>query len=223
MTREARPRTLKDQNRWPLWLVIAANTLFLYGVIQSNAIELSGIKGVFTDARNLLSVGFGVLIATVLNGFLSADAKARIVFLRWENVLPGHRAFSVYARRDSRIDLGALADAYGRLPTDPTQQNRLWYRIFKTVDDQPHIAQLHRDFLLLRDYTAIALLCLAIYGALALFLIPSGHVCMFYMALLVVQLIVVRQSAFQYGIRLVTNTVATAGLPPPVTPPNAAA
>jgi len=217
--RLATKRTLKDQNRWQLWLVIAANTLFLYGVIQANAIELSGIKGVFTDTRNLLSVGFAVLIATVISGFLSADMKARIVFLRWNDALPGHRAFTVYAPRDSRIDLAALTASHGPLPVLPKDQNRLWYRIFKTVDEQPHISQLHRDFLLLRDYTAIALLCLVIYGVSALVLIPSGRVCLFYLALLAAQLAVVRQAAFHYGVRLVTNTLATAGLQPPKTPP----
>jgi hypothetical protein len=203
--RLATKRTLKDQNRWQLWLVIAANTLFLYGVIQANAIELSGIKGVFTDTRNLLSVGFAVLIATVISGFLSADMKARIVFLRWNDALPGHRAFTVYAPRDSRIDLAALTASHGPLPVLPKDQNRLWYRIFKTVDEQPHISQL--------------LLCLVIYGVSALVLIPSGRVCLFYLALLAAQLAVVRQAAFHYGVRLVTNTLATAGLQPPKTPP----
>jgi hypothetical protein len=145
--------------------------------------------------------------------------KARVVFLRWRNALPGHRAFTLYGPRDSRIDLQRLAAIHGTLPADPHEQNRLWYRIFKTIDERPHISQLHRDFLLLRDYTATALLCLVIYGGFAIALIPSGRVCFFYLALLVAQLIVVRQAAFHYGVRLVTNTLATAALQPQKPPP----
>ena len=49
-------KSLKDQNRWQLWLILAANTLFLYGIFQSNAIRVDGLRALFTDARNLLPV-----------------------------------------------------------------------------------------------------------------------------------------------------------------------
>src|ERR1700757_3287650 len=98
-------KSLKDQNRWQLWLIVAANTLFLYGVVQANAIKVDGLRAIFTDAQNLLPVGVALIVATVLNGLLSADAKARVVFLRWRHALPGHRAFSVHAACDPRIDV----------------------------------------------------------------------------------------------------------------------
>jgi hypothetical protein len=46
---EAAPRggetgkSLKDQNRWQLWIIVAANSLFLYGVVQANAIKADGL------------------------------------------------------------------------------------------------------------------------------------------------------------------------------------
>src|SRR4051794_13792702 len=83
--------SLKDQYRWQLWLIVAVNTLFLYGVVQANAIKVEGLRGIFTDAQNLLPVGVALIVATVLNGLLSADAKPRVVFLRWRHALPGHR------------------------------------------------------------------------------------------------------------------------------------
>ena len=202
-------RSLKDQNRWQLWLVIAANTLLLYTVVQANAIEMRGIKAVFTEAHNLVSVAFALLITTVLSNLLSADMKARVVFLRWRNPLPGHRAFSVFGPRDSRIDMLALRIAYGpELPSHPVAQNRLWYRIFQNVTNAVPILQLHRDFLLLRDYTRIAILFLLIYGASAFTFIASGRVILIYIALLAIQFGVVRQAASNSGIRLVTNVLA---------------
>ena len=204
-------KSLKDQNRWQLWLVIAANTVFLYTVIQANDIKLNGLKAVFTDASNLVSAGFALLITTVISNLLSADLKARLVFLRWKHALPGHRAFTVYGPRDPRVDMAALAQTYGPdLPTDAAKQNTLWYRIFQTVTDEPQILHTHRDFLLLRDYTAIAAICTLVYGVTAAFCIGSGRICSLYVVMLLVQLVVVRQSAFNSGVRLVTNSLAMA-------------
>jgi hypothetical protein len=104
-----RGKSLKDQNRWQLWLVIAANTIFLYTVIQADDIKLNGLKGAFTDASNLVTAGFALLITTVVSNLLSADLKARLVFFRWRHALPGHRAFTIYGPRDSRVDMVALA------------------------------------------------------------------------------------------------------------------
>jgi hypothetical protein len=203
-------KSLKDQNRWQVWLVIAANTLFLYFVVKANAIELNGLKAVFTDANNLVSVGCALLITTVVSNFLSADMKARLVFLRWHHALPGHRAFTVYAPRDPRVDLVRLAETYGQqLPSAPAEQNRLWYRLFQTVKNESHILQSHRDFLLLRDYTAIAVIFVVVYGACALLFVGSGRVCLMYLGLLLVQFCIVRQSASNAGVRLVTNVLAT--------------
>ena len=95
-------KSLKEQNRWQLWLVVAVNCLFLYTVAQANSIEVSGLKTMFTDAGNLLPVGIALVVTTVLNGLLSADVKAKLVFLRWRDPLPGHRAFSRYAKSDPR-------------------------------------------------------------------------------------------------------------------------
>jgi hypothetical protein len=143
---------------------------------------------------------------------LSADLKARLVFFRWRHALPGHRAFTIYGPRDSRVDMVALAQTYGpNLPTEPAEQNTLWYRIFQTVTNEPQILQTHRDFLLLRDYTAVAAICILVYGITAVFCIGSGRICLVYIMLLLVQLVVVRQSAFNSGVRLVTNSLAMAG------------
>jgi hypothetical protein len=39
----------------------------------------------------------------------------------------------------------------GPLPTDPRQQNALWYILYKSVGDDPSVSQLHREFLSARD------------------------------------------------------------------------
>lgn len=201
--------SLKEQNRWQLWIIVAANSVFLYGVVKANAIKADGLRAAFTDAQNLVPLGFALVIATVLNGLLSADMKARLVFLRWHHSLPGHRAFNKYALRDARIDLAALEKLHGGLlPVDPVEQNRAWYRIYKTVENDQAVRQVHRDFLLVRDYTGLCALFIAFYGAAGLYAIPSVKVGLVYLLVLIAQYIVVSRAASNYGIRMVTTVLA---------------
>jgi hypothetical protein len=202
-------KSLKDQNRWQLWIIIAANSLFLCGVIQANAIRLDGLRGVFSDAQKLLPLGFALAIATVLNGVLSAEIKARLVFLRWHNVLPAHRAFSEYANIDPRIDPESLIKVIGDPhPVEAVAQNRAWYRLYKTVETDPSVRQVHRDFLLLRDYVGLCALFIVFYSLVGMYAIPSKTIGILYFVLLCLQYLVVRQSAANYGIRFVTTVLA---------------
>lgn len=202
-------KSLKEQNRWQIWLIVAVNSLFLYGVVQSNAIQAEGLRAMFKDASNLLPVGLAIIVSTVLNGLLSADAKARLVFLRWHNALPGHRSFTQYGKTDPRIDLAKLAKLHGSaLPTDPNEQNKVWYQFYKTIDDNPAVLQVHRDFLLTRDYTGLAALFIAFYGAAGLYAIPSLKISILYILLLIIQYAIVRRASATYGVRMVTTVLA---------------
>ena len=202
-------KSLKDQYRWQLWIIVAANTLFLYGVVQANAIKVDGLRAIFTDAQNLLPVGVALIVATVLNGLLSADAKARVVFLRWRHALPGHRAFSVYALRDPRIDVAALEKIHGGpLPTDPVEQNRTWYRMYKSIENDAAVRQAHRDYLFMRDYAGLCAVFILLYGTAGMFTIPSMRVGLIYLVVLAAQFVLVRQAACNYGTRFVTTVLA---------------
>src|SRR5712671_5918274 len=56
----------------------------------------------------------------IVNGLLSAETKARLVFLRMKDALPGHRAFSKYAASDPRVDISNLKKICGnKFPDDP--------------------------------------------------------------------------------------------------------
>jgi hypothetical protein len=43
-------KTLKDQNRWQLWLIIAANAVVLYGACRWDTIALSGFQSAVAGA-----------------------------------------------------------------------------------------------------------------------------------------------------------------------------
>jgi hypothetical protein len=135
--------------------------------------------------------------------------KARLVFLRWRHALPGHRAFSKYAVRDPRIDVSGLEKLHGGpLSVDPVEQNRAWYRIYRTLENDQAVRQVHRDFLLLRDYTGLSVVFIAFYGAAGLYAIPSERTAIIYLLVLAAQFVIARQAASNYGVRLVTTVLA---------------
>ena len=70
------------------------------------------------------------------------------------------------------------------------------------------VRQVHRDFLLLRDYTGLCAVFIVFYGAAGLFAIPSVKVGLIYLLVLCAQFVLVRQAAANYGIRMVTTVLA---------------
>jgi hypothetical protein len=215
VTKGGRSNSLKDQNRWQLWLAIALNAVVFYSVIQSGAIATAGWKGIFTATTNLFPIGFAFIVTSVANGLLGANMKARLVFLRWTHALPGHRAFSKHALADSRIDLARLKKSLGnKLPEGPEAENKVWYRILKEEEAAPEVQHIHREFLLMRDYTGFSVLFLVWLGVTALFLVQSWKVALTYCLALLLQFIIVRHVAATYGARLVCTVLAVKSAKP---------
>lgn len=152
MAKKRGSQKLKDQNRWQLWLIIAANAVVFYGACQWETFQISGPKAAVAGAANLLPVGFAIVVTTVANGLLSSPMKDRLVFLRWHEALPGQRAFSVHAKADPRIDFTRLQRACGnKIPNEPKDQNSLWYRFYLERQDVPAVQQVHRLRLVLAN------------------------------------------------------------------------
>lgn len=202
-------KPLKEQNRWYIWLIIFLNISVFYVVSQAASLKLSELLSILKDTDKLMPIGVATIVAIVLNGLLSADTKYVLVFLRWKHTLPGHRAFSKYAKADPRIDMAQLRKAYGKsLPKNPNEENKVWFRFYKDVEDKPSVLQVHRDFLLLRDYTGLSILFLLIFGGASFYIIGVSNVLYIYVAFLFVQYIIVRQSASNYGVRFVKTVLA---------------
>jgi hypothetical protein len=200
---------LKDVNRMQLWLIIAANVVIFFAAQHEQTILALDLKGLLASAANFAPVSIAVVITTLLNGLISADMKARLVFLRWTYALPGHRAFSKYALRDPRISVDNLTQAIsGKVPNDPSEQNALWYSFYKSYKNEPSVIHVHREFLLIRDYTALALLFLIVFGTSSWLFFPTSQGALFYSICLVAQLLLARQAAATYGVLFVTTVLA---------------
>ena len=215
MTKAAESKSLKEQNRWQLWLIIALNAVIFYSITRFDPIETAGWKGLFTAATNLLPIGFAFIVTSLANGLLSANTKARLVFLRWTHALPGHRAFSEHAPADPRVDLDRLRKFLGnKLPDGPEAENKTWYRIFKEEEAAPEVQHIHREFLLMRDYAGFSALFFVVLSIAAFVLLQSWKVALIYCLLLLLQFVVARHVAATYGVRFVCTVMAVKSAKP---------
>jgi hypothetical protein len=87
-------------------------------------------------------------------------------------------------------------------------QNALWYRLYKTVADDPAISQVHRRYLFTRDYAAGSVLLFITLGLAGFWAIPSRATAAVYAGLLLLQYLLTRQAAKNHGIRFVTSVLA---------------
>jgi len=200
-------KSFKEQNRNNLILFIAWNVIVLLFVLSSPLY----IKEGEDIARNILSEDslfmiFSPILLVVLNGILSSRLKVFIVFWRWRNGLPGHRAFSKYLFSDSRINIDGLKKIYGELPTDPVKQNNLWYSFLTKNKEKIIVNDSHKAYLLTRDMTAISsvfLLAIAI-----IFLSSIGiELKLLSSAYFIIQYIVLMIVARNYGKRFTCNVL----------------
>lgn len=173
--------------------------------------SLSSILASVTSKESLL-VALGPIIILVVSGIMSPGIKATLVYWRISHALPGHRAFSLYCKKDTRIDVTALENRIGNFPTDPCDQNRQWYKLYKENSEKTTVINSHRSFLLSRDLSGASALATVIlplslilftkniWNAIGLFLIFTIH----YFILTLV--------ARNHGERFVCNVLAEASV-----------
>lgn len=214
MTRAA----LKAQNVGGIWAVVVADAValaaFAYPWTMDQAPPLAAL------APRIGGAAIAPVMVLLLTSLLPSDVKATLVFWRVSDALPGHRAFSYYAPKDPRIDLERLRAVVGDFPKSPRDQNTLWYRLFKSTDGEPAVAQAHRHFLLFRDLASLSLL-LGVLAAGALIFVGTAAISAgIAIALFGIQYLATALAARLHGERLVCNVlahVAAGGAPKPAT------
>jgi len=159
-----------------------------------------------------------VLLVTLINRLGGSEFKARIVLWRFRNPLPGSRAFSEIASRDSRVDLNRLRGAVGAFPTDGAEQNRKWYALSLKHGDKPAVRSGHKDYLQFRDMAWLSLVILLV-GPAILFLGPTSDLLAAPYALACVLLYLgARTAAVTAGERFVGSVLACEGASAPEQP-----
>ena len=202
---------LKDSYRSRLHIVAIINVVVFWGVSVLHA-DFSTIW-ILIGSISLKSGIIGLIApigSFLLSGLLSADTKARVVYWRYSHPLPGSRAFSVYIKEETRADPVRLIQKWGDFPDDPSEQNRLWYRIYRSVESEIRVHEAHRAWLFARDLTSFSVLFLVIFGTATFISDVPWTTAWYFLSLLVVQYLATMITARNLGIRFVRTVLAVA-------------
>lgn len=160
------------------------------------------------SAKDGIITVFSPILILILTGIVSSDTKARLVFWRLKNALPGHRAFSKYGPNDPRIDMQKLTKKMGgRLPDNPREQNNEWYSMYRQYAESVIVSPAHKNYLLARDLCSISIL-FAVGGPCGLlFLQTQTKGVLYYGLVMFAHYIVLAIVAQNYGRRFVCNVM----------------
>ncbi|MFV8529415.1 hypothetical protein [Ralstonia pseudosolanacearum] len=194
---------LKAANiKWLVMLaVLDAAVVFLF--IAPELVDASKLAILRASVSPLLPV-----VVLLLTGLLSHEAKARLVYWKITNPLPGSQAFTKHAPADARIDMKALAKNVGALPTDPAEQNAKWYKLYRQVSGDAAVAHAHKLYLMYRDMAAMSLLLVPLVPAALWYAGAPPASRWIAGGLFALQYIVCAISARHSGTRFVCNVLA---------------
>ena len=203
--------TLKDSNAPALVAVWLANVL-AYALVVYARFDVTNLAEMLRKLREAwadwLPFSALLLLVGVFGELVNAETKTRLVFWRWRHALPGCRAFSRHMYTDPRIDQDALLEHQSPLPTDPARQNALWYQWYGELRDDDRVRQIHRTYLLSRDWTSAAALILIVAGPMALLQGGWLQQVAWYVAALLLQYLLASSAARNSGVRLVQTVLA---------------
>lgn len=199
-------RSLKSLNM--KWLVMLA-TMDVVIVLLFVAPEFIKDASWSTVAvmRGLVTALLPVIVL-LLTGMLSHEIKARLVYWKRTNPYPGCEAFSRHGPADARIDMVALRENVGDLPSDAAQQNKKWFKLYKTVADDKVVVEAHKLYLMYRDMATMSLPLVALVP-LGLWL-SNAPPSAFWISALVfaIQFVVCSLAARNSGTRFVCNVLS---------------
>jgi len=204
--RSSNAYSLKSVNMKWLVLLISADALMLTFCVAPETIDsMVSIQAVF--GRVLVAIAAPVAVLLLVD-VLPHSLKAMFVYWKLSDMLPGTRAFTKYGPTDPRINMIRLKENIGSLPSEPREQNSLWYKLYKQVSDDPSVMDSHRKFLMYRDMAVISLVLLII--SLVAFSIVQTKFPMpwFAVFLFFIQYVATALSARWSGIRLICNVLA---------------
>jgi hypothetical protein len=188
---------------------------FVFDAVALYVLLIGGTWADFSDANpvaTLLKTGTisaALPAAAILLSHIVPPAiKAGLVFWRLWDILPGCRAFSVFAKRDPRIDGEKLWMKLHQFPTVAAEQNKVWYGMYRRRKDDAAVIEAHQRYLFLRDLASASILMLVgIVASGAFGALPDLHVGRA-AVFLGAQYLASALAARERGNRLVTNVLA---------------
>jgi hypothetical protein len=199
-------RSLKSLNMKWLALLAVADVLFVLLFVAPEL--LNGVTVTQISIGRLLITPMMPVIVLLLINVLPHDVKSMLVYWKPLGALPGFEAFTLHGPRDHRIDMVALKKNVGALPTEPTEQNTKWYKLYKLVPNEPEVFEAHKLFLMYRDMAVLSLPLVALVPLSLNVVGASASTLALAAGLFVVQYLLTALSARWSGIRFVCNVLA---------------
>ena len=200
---------LKGKNTAYVWVFVSANLAIFLALFFSKDLTQASVDQFWqrVTAKDGIVAAVIPILAIVLAGVIGDTGKARLVFWRWRNPLPGCRVFSVLLHTDSRIDVDALKAVVGTFPEDAAGQNALWYRLYKKHGSKNTVLEAHKVYLLTRELTAVSAVFAVMFSIGILVDQVELRTTALYIAALVLQYLLVATAARNYGNRFALNVL----------------
>lgn len=195
-------KSLKAQN---LPWICAALALDIALLVATVCLEYLGEWPTKAMAARFALTTFLPIVALLLIAIIPVELKDTLTYWRVTEVLPGHRAFTVYGPKDSRIDMVALEKTAGPLPNEPKEQNTFWYALYKKVGSEVSVVESHKLSLLFRELAALSFSLLVMVPIGLYFVFPQAALPAF--ALFLIQYLLCALAGRNSGIRFVTNVL----------------
>ena len=199
-------RSLKSLNMKWLVLLAAADVLFVLLFVAPDL--LNGVTLTQIGVGRVLTTTVMPVVVLLIVNVLPHDVKSMLVYWKPLGVLPGCEAFTKYGPRDPRIDMAALKKNVGALPTESTEQNSKWYKLYKLVPNEPEVQEAHKMFLMYRDIAVLSLPLVALVPLALNVVGVSNSTLALAAGLFIVQYLLTALSARWSGIRFVCNVLA---------------
>jgi hypothetical protein len=200
---------LKGKNSVYLWSFVGLNVAVFLSLAATRHFDSVSIEFWWTHvtAKNGIFAASIPLAVIIFAGLLSDTNKARLVFWRWHQPLPGTRVFSELISTDSRIDLAVLKKHIGKFPRRPQEQNALWYKLYRKHKMTRSVWESHKVYLLTRDMSTIAALAALLFSVGAAFARIDLWATLIYSIFLTAQYVFIAKAAHNYGNRFVLNVI----------------
>lgn len=199
-------RSLKSLNMKWLVLLAAADVLFVLLFVAPDL--LNGVTLTQIGIGRVLTTTVMPVVVLLIVNVLPHDVKSMLVYWTPLGLLPGCEAFTKYGPRDPRIDIAALKKNVGALPTESTEQNSKWYKLYKQVPNEPEVQEAHKLFLMYRDMAVLSLPLVALVPLSLNVVGVSNSTLALSAGLFVAQYLITALSARWSGIRFVCNVLA---------------
>lgn len=209
----AKDKNIKKLNRKYLVGFLVVNIcvfIFLSNILTIEVNDFESFMKKLLDPKNVF-VFILYVVSIILEGVLSSDLKAKLVFWKWHNPLPGCRAFSHIAKNDPRINIKELKIIFPKgFPKSSKEQNSAWYNLYRKYSSVTTVFESHRSFLLTRDLSALSLILIPVsfagYYLLSVWIVPS----LFHAFFLISVFIINNLASKNYGNRFTANVLVEA-------------